>query len=173
MDTRNSQLRKGLLVLASKKRVLAVKPRRRSSSSSLDDMILASMGEIAIGFGKLSASTGYVAEEIEISPGVTVKLERHLRVQWFGDRLRKISAFAQSIALTQSLDLDCVRRKLLRGDGWAFTHGILKTPLWMKPDQEVEIVRVASMLGLRWVASLDESSRWHDRGAYDEARAAY
>lgn len=136
-------------------------------------MILMSMGESVIGFGMLSAFTGYVAEKIEISPGVTVKLERHSRWQWFGDRLREIAAFAQSIAQTQSLDLDCVRRKLLRGDGWSFGHGMLKTPLWMNPHREVEIVCVASMLGLRWVASLDESRRWHDRGAYDEARIAY
>ncbi len=175
MRTRKSQHRRGLLVLASKKRAALVPPKKRQSVvPSLDDMILMSLGAGAMGLGVLSDCTGHAREDIEISPGVIVKIARTARTAWFGDRLREIADFAQSIAQANSLDVDLVRRRLLRGDGWTFTCGKLKTPLWMEPHKEVDIAQVAAMLDLRWVASLDSSTRWHERGDYDQkASAAY
>ena len=69
-------------------------------------------------------------------------------------RLTELDQLAAHIEKEHRLDLNEVRRRLLREDGWVMKRGILMAPLWMDRLFEVTVERLRRKPKFLWVAAL-------------------
>lgn len=111
---------------------------------------------MARGVARLAHLSGSGLREVEVIPGMRVKMEMCPEGTWFADRLREIDQLAQSVAHTEEaskegISLNDVRMRLLRCDGWVVNRRTVKTPPWMEPHQELETSRVATLCRMGWI----------------------
>ncbi len=102
---------------------------------------------------------GDLPGSIEVTKGVRVTLEPTTAKGWFGDRLREIDGFAQTLASTHGLDANDVRGRLLWVDGWRINVRTTKTPPWMEPHRELESHEVVRLVNLAW---FPDAVRWYE-----------
>ena len=153
LDTRR---RKALARLSKKGRRAIANP----VTAAVDDLIFGSMGKTLAKLSRASVMLGGDGPgSVELADGVRVTLEPTEAKGWFGDRLREIDSFAQSLADTHGLDLTDVRGRLLWVDGWRVNGRTTKTPPWMEPHREIESGEVMRLVDLAW---FPEIVRWYE-----------
>lgn len=130
-------------------------------TDAVDDLIFGSMGKTLAKLANLSRIMGGNGPgTVEVTEGVTVTLEPTESRGWFGDRLREIDTYAQSIALEHDLDVNEIRGRLLWADGWRVNLRTTKTPPWMQPHREMDSHEVVRLVNLAWFPDI---VRWYER----------
>ena len=127
---------------------------------AIDDCIFGSMSDTLKRLARASKVMGGGGPgTVEVVKGVQVTLEPTEAKGWFGDRLREIDTYAQSLASTHELDLNDLRGRLLWADGWRVNMRTTKTPPWMEPHREIESHEVVRLVNLRW---FPEIVQWYE-----------
>ena len=156
--------RKALAILSRKDRRVMACP----ITDAVDDLIFGSMGKTLSKLARMSVVMGGVGPgTVEVKDGVVVTLEPTEARVWFGDRLREIDAYAQSLASDHDLDVNDVRGRLLWADGWRVNFRTTKTPPWMEPHRELSSNEVVRLVNLTWFPDI---IRWYEaRNAEEKA----
>lgn len=156
--------RKALARLSRKDRRALASP----ISDAVDDCIFGSMAETLARLARASKIMGSGGPgTVEVKAGVQVTLEPTEAKGWFGDRLREIDVYAQSLASSHGIDVNDLRGRLLWADGWRVNMRTTKTPPWMEPHRELESHEVVRLVNLAWFPSIVQ---WYEiRNAQEQA----
>lgn len=129
-------------------------------TDAIDDCIFGSMRDTLKRLARASRVMGGGGPgTVEVVEGVQVTLEPTESKGWFGDRLREIDTYAQSLALSHAIDVNDLRGRLLWADGWRVNMRTTKTPPWMEPHREIESHEVVRLVNLTWFPDI---VKWYE-----------